>query len=299
MVEFAFFERCRRYRTLPPGGSSACRKICWYNQARAGFWFANRSEKGKNSEMSGIFPRNPDRLPPSGAGWRLFHFRAAGFLQIHGSKFKIHPVCCLSQASVLCVAHTVLCLRIGKHTLNLLFSQPVQLFVPHHVPDVLRHLHIVLPDMAQDCFLALGIFSTHPSGGTAFAKIGPALAFPVCGGIMQRTILRADHIIRVFVIQRIKRDTVVDIAGSDVNTKNKMVFVAGGVCSVGKAFFVFSLFPGWWWTPPFPFRAAFCHCHPKTAFPGLCLPPQTALSYAVLPVWELPFWPAFSDWHLL
>lgn len=34
-------------RTLPPGGSSACRKICWYNQARAGFWFANRSEKGK------------------------------------------------------------------------------------------------------------------------------------------------------------------------------------------------------------------------------------------------------------
>ena len=37
-------------------------------------------------------------------------------------------ICYLSQASVLRVTHTVLLLRIGEHTLNLLFSQTVQLF---------------------------------------------------------------------------------------------------------------------------------------------------------------------------
>ena len=155
--------------------------------------------------------------------------------------------------------------------------------------------------MAQDSFLALGVFGAHPSGGTGFAKIVPALVFPVtipvCGGIMQRTVLRADHIIKVFVVhicppgmailfgfgagiaggknaaalkntladlgcfvgavryhgfvfgivlaqfivQRVKGCAVVDIAGSDVNTKNKIVLVAGCVCFVGKVFFVFPL----------------------------------------------------------
>ena len=30
------------------------------------------------------------------------------FFQIHGSKFKLHPVCHLGQASVLCITHRVL-----------------------------------------------------------------------------------------------------------------------------------------------------------------------------------------------
>ena len=166
---------------------------------------------------------------------------------------------------------------------------------------MLRHLHIVLPDMAHHRFLAPGAFGTYPSGRTAFAKISPAFVFPValpvCGGIMQRTVLRADHIIKVlvihihppgmavlfglgtgiasgknvaapedpfanprrfvgavrhhgfvlgvvsahFIIQRIKGYAVVDIAGSDVNTKNKIVLVAGRVRLVGKALFVFPL----------------------------------------------------------
>lgn len=124
--------------------------------------------------------------------------------QIHGSKFKLHPVCYLGQASVLRVTHPVLFLRIGKHTLNLLFSQPVQLFVHRHVPDMFCHLHIVLPDMAQHSFFALGVFGAHSSGGTSFAKIGPAFVFPVavpvCGGIMQCVVFGADHIVKVFVI---------------------------------------------------------------------------------------------------
>src|SRR5699024_2240206 len=44
-------------------------------------------------------------------------------------------------------------------------------FVHRHMPDMLCHLHIVLPDMAQYGFLALGVLGAHPSGGTALAKI--------------------------------------------------------------------------------------------------------------------------------
>ena len=169
------------------------------------------------------------------------------------------------------------------------------------MPDMLCHLHIVLPDMAQDCFLALGVLGAHPSGGTALAKIASAFVFPValpvCGGIMQRTVFRTDHIVKVFVIhigppgvavsfglgagiaggknaaavedsladpggfvgavrhhgfvlgvilayfivQRIKGYTVVDIAGSDVNTNNKIVLVTCCVRFVGKALFVLPL----------------------------------------------------------
>ena len=131
-------------------------------------------------------------------------FPGGQLFQIHGSKFKLHPVCHLGQASVLGVTHAVLFFRIGKYTLDLLFSQPVQFFVHRHIPDMLRHLHIVLPDMAPHRFLAPGAFGTYPSGRTAFAKISPAFVFPValpvCGGIMQRTVLRADHIIKVLVI---------------------------------------------------------------------------------------------------
>ena len=39
------------------------------------------------------------------------------FFQIHGSKFKLHPVCHLGQASVLCITHRVLylffCVGVG------------------------------------------------------------------------------------------------------------------------------------------------------------------------------------------
>lgn len=69
-----------------------------------------------------------------------------------------------------------------------------RLIAPQHnrlIPDMLRHLHIVLPDMAQHGFLALGVFGAHPPGGIGFAKILPALIFPValpfCGEIHHYT----------------------------------------------------------------------------------------------------------------
>ena len=60
---------------------AACRKTCFGNQARAGFLFENKKTGGKSSEMSGVFSRNLDRLPPSGAGWRSFHFQVASFFR--------------------------------------------------------------------------------------------------------------------------------------------------------------------------------------------------------------------------
>lgn len=69
-----------------------------------------------------------------------------------------------------------------------------RLIAPQHnrlIPDMLRHLHIVLPDMAQHGFLALGVFGAYPPGGIGFAKILPALVFPValpfCGEIHHYT----------------------------------------------------------------------------------------------------------------
>ena len=58
--------------------------------------------------------------------------------------------------------------------------------------------------MAQDRFLALCIFSALRSGGAVFAKVGSALVFPVsvpvCGGIMQRAVFRADHVVEIFIV---------------------------------------------------------------------------------------------------
>ena len=58
--------------------------------------------------------------------------------------------------------------------------------------------------MAQERFFALGTFGAHAPCGTCFAEIGPALVFPVavpvCGGIMQCMVLRANHIVKVFII---------------------------------------------------------------------------------------------------
>ena len=131
-------------------------------------------------------------------------FPSGQFFQIHGSKFKLHPVCHLSEATVLRVAHAVFFFCVGKYTLNFFFSQTVQFSIYRHVPDVLRHLHKVLPDMAQNRFLALCIFSALRSGGAVFAKVGSALVFPVsvpvCGGIMQRAVFRADHVVEIFIV---------------------------------------------------------------------------------------------------
>lgn len=133
-----------------------------------------------------------------------FPFPSGQFFQIHGNKLKLHSVCHLGQASVLRVAHTMLFFCIRKHTLNLLFSKPVQFSVLIPVPGVLRHFHIVLPNMPLHGFLAFRIFCAHGTSWTVLAKICPAFVFPVtvpvCGGIVQCMVFRADHIIKIFIV---------------------------------------------------------------------------------------------------
>ncbi len=65
--------------------------------------------------------------------------------------------------------------RLNALTHPVFFRSTVQFFVHRHMPDMLCHLHIVLPDMAQHGFLALGVLGAHPSGGTGLAKIASAL----------------------------------------------------------------------------------------------------------------------------
>ena len=57
----------------------------------------------------------------------LFPFPSGQFLQIHSSKLKLHPVGNLDQASVLCITYAVLSFCIGKHTLDFLLSQLVDI----------------------------------------------------------------------------------------------------------------------------------------------------------------------------
>lgn len=50
---------------------------------------------------------------------------------------KLHPVCDLSQASVLRIPHPILLFGIGKHTLNLFFSQLVDVPIHGRMPRVI------------------------------------------------------------------------------------------------------------------------------------------------------------------
>lgn len=51
-----------------------------------------------------------------------FSLPGGQLFQVYGSKFKLHPVGNLGQASVLRIAHTVFLLGIRKDTLDFLFS---------------------------------------------------------------------------------------------------------------------------------------------------------------------------------
>ena len=77
----------------------------------------------------------------------LLPFPSSQLFQIHGSKFKLHPVCHLSQASVLCIAHCVFFLGVRKDALNCFFSPLVKLLVFGRIAGVICQIFIALPDM--------------------------------------------------------------------------------------------------------------------------------------------------------
>ena len=138
-------------------------------------------------------------------GWILgFPLPCGQLFQVHGSKFKFHPVRHLDPVSVLRIAHAVLFLCIGKHTLYFLLPRLVDVPVLRCVPDVFRHFHKVLPDVAGNSFLTLGALRTHGFCRTVLAQIRLALvltvAVPVCCGIVQGPVFRANHIVIEFIV---------------------------------------------------------------------------------------------------
>lgn len=93
---------------------------------------------------------------------------------------------------------------IGKHTLDFLLSQFVEVAVLWCMPDILSHFHEALPDMPRNSLFALGILCTQCPCGTILAQVGAAFVFPVAvpvgSGIVQRFIFRANHIVKVFIV---------------------------------------------------------------------------------------------------
>ena len=126
-------------------------------------------------------------------------FPSSQLFEIHGSKFKLHPVGHLGEASVLRIAHAVFLFCIGEHTLYFLFSQPVQLAVYWGVPGILSQFHKILSDMPHHRLFAFGVCGAFVPGRAGIADIRSALVFPVTipvgGGIMQCMVLRANNIV--------------------------------------------------------------------------------------------------------
>ena len=136
-------------------------------------------------------------LPPLPTG-QLF--------QIHGSKLKIHPVCYLDQASVLCITHSVFFFCVRKDAFNRLFPLVVKVPVLRCIADVVRQILVILPDLPlYGLYAALGMRAAF-SGGTIRANPGITLVFPVavpvCGGILEDLVFRANHAV---ISDRIRR----------------------------------------------------------------------------------------------
>ena len=77
--------------------------------------------------------------------------------QVHCSKFKLHPVCYLGQASIRCEPHCMLFFCICKDALNGFFSSSIPFLVQCCVPVFFCLLHIVCPKMTHYCLFAFGI----------------------------------------------------------------------------------------------------------------------------------------------
>ena len=69
------------------------------------------------------------------------------FFQIHGSKFKLHPIPHLGQACESRISHSVLLLRICKDPLNSLLAGLVHLLTDRRAARLFCHLHIFTPDV--------------------------------------------------------------------------------------------------------------------------------------------------------
>jgi len=68
--------------------------------------------------------------------------------EIHGSKFKLHPVLNLRQATVRSITHLVFFFCIGENSFDGFFSPFIQFFVLRRVPYVVCQLLEIFPYMS-------------------------------------------------------------------------------------------------------------------------------------------------------
>lgn len=69
--------------------------------------------------------------------------------QVHGSKFKPHPIRYLGQACVSCVSHAMLFLGIRKDPFNGFLAHLVVSLVSLRIAKLFCHIHIRLPDVLR------------------------------------------------------------------------------------------------------------------------------------------------------
>ena len=124
--------------------------------------------------------------------------------QIHGSNFKLNPVCNLSQACVSGVTHSVQLLGIRKDTLYRFFSGFVHPLVDWCVPGIVSHFLVFLPDVRGNSLDAILVFGTEMSCRTVTADMWITFIFPitipVCCTVVSDLVFRAYDAVEMLVI---------------------------------------------------------------------------------------------------
>ena len=124
--------------------------------------------------------------------------------QIHGSKFKLHPDCNLSQACVSGIAHSVLLLRIRKDTFYRFFSCLVHPLVDWRVPGIICQFLVILPDVPGDCFHTVLALCAKMSCRTVCTDLWITfilpVSIPVCSAVIQYLIFRTDDAVEVRIV---------------------------------------------------------------------------------------------------
>ena len=91
--------------------------------------------------------------------------------EVHGSELQPDPVGNLGQASVLCIPHGMLLFGVRKDPFDGLLAPLVQLLIFRRIPDVVRQLLVVLPNMPLYRFHTILRMRTKMSRRAAFANL--------------------------------------------------------------------------------------------------------------------------------
>ena len=135
---------------------------------------------------------------------RVIPFPPRQFFEVHGSKFKLHPVCHLSQASVLRITHGVFFFRIRKVLFNRFFAFLVKILVLRRISGIICQFLIFFPDMTLYRLYAILGMGTELSGRAIGADLWVALVFPVSipvgGAVFQSLVFGANDAVVKLII---------------------------------------------------------------------------------------------------